>query len=655
MEQQLKQMVDFLHEFDWIYNFKLTDFFIDEVWENIPGEWAECLLSLSHEQLNQLPFGYMMDTWPVSFREFLQKSISFSSSRNCKTLETAVEIDPNIKRGMNPKKQHEVSKMAALVHDLVKDTGSDVIVDVGSGLGYLGQTLNKTYGHTVVGIEGKQSHTTGADKRVCSVDGVINITCELDNSAESMDNFKYIIKNLSDQGIIQNNRQSKARDITSADASGHIESADDTPKSHDNFSHDIGILKSDYLRKSSSSYLTDDLADNLKPSTAEDDCGCHGNKHSEIVCNSVDGCHTHQSSNSGAISKSRHSISSNNDRKPSICGNFCHGNRHTEKNSSSHRLNIGSMDNLTNDEKTSNICDACALSNHGDENHDFKNVEKMSDSCQNCVLSNYKHDHTNVNKTSHESCPLSEDKQTCDTSAPGHDFPSILMIGLHCCGDLTPTMMKFFSGLDNIKGLCCVSCCYHRMKYDETQKRFDNFPLSSRLKTVLENKQTWSLNSYAMRLAAQETRSRWRNQTTQDHEYHIKNVAYRGILEVFIKQESCDHSKLFRKLTRKGDMATFSTYVEAIVKRTTQNGYEGKIEGEKMKGKLEKIYSQYEKYFMYIEPFTALQVLMQPVLETLIYLDRLMWLEEHTHRTSVVSVFDDSISPRNLALIAVKT
>lgn len=49
-----------------------------------------------------------------------------------------MEIDPNIKRGMNPKKQHEVSKMAALVHDLVKDTGSDVIVDVGSGLvGYL--------------------------------------------------------------------------------------------------------------------------------------------------------------------------------------------------------------------------------------------------------------------------------------------------------------------------------------------------------------------------------------------------------------------------------------------------------------------------------------------------------------------------------------
>ncbi|CAC5359329.1 unnamed protein product [Mytilus coruscus] len=314
MERQLKQMVDFLHEFDWIYNFKLTDFFIDEVWENIPGEWAECLLSLSNEHLNQLPFGFMVDTWPESFREFLQKAISFSSSRNCKSLEKSVEIDPNIKRGMNPKKQHEVSKMAALVHDLIKDSGSDIIVDVGSGLGYLGQTLNKTYGHKVVGIEGKQSHTTSADKRVCSVDGVLNVTCELDNSTDSMDNFKYIIKKLSDQGIIHCNRKSQARDIISADNSGHFKSMDSSLKSHDNLSNDIGQLKSEYLSKSSSSNFTEDLPDSVKPSSADDDCGCHGNNHSEIVCDSVDGCHTCQSNNSDAISISSHSISSNNDQ-----------------------------------------------------------------------------------------------------------------------------------------------------------------------------------------------------------------------------------------------------------------------------------------------------------------------------------------------------
>ena len=31
--------------------------------------------------------------------------------------------------------------------------------------GYLGQVLHCNYGHSVLGLEGKQGHTTGADKR----------------------------------------------------------------------------------------------------------------------------------------------------------------------------------------------------------------------------------------------------------------------------------------------------------------------------------------------------------------------------------------------------------------------------------------------------------------------------------------------------------
>ena len=44
--------------------------------------------------------------------------------------------------------------------------------------------------------------------------------------------------------------------------------------------------------------------------------------------------------------------------------------------------------------------------------------------------------------------------------------PQVCMVGLHCCGDLTPTMLKCFRELDCIRSLCCVSCCYHRMKYN---------------------------------------------------------------------------------------------------------------------------------------------------------------------------------------------
>ena len=40
---------------------------------------------------------------------------------------------------------------------------------------------------------------------------------------------------------------------------------------------------------------------------------------------------------------------------------------------------------------------------------------------------------------------------------------NVCMIGLHCCGPLTPTMIELFLHCDSVKSLVCVSCCYHSM------------------------------------------------------------------------------------------------------------------------------------------------------------------------------------------------
>lgn len=65
-------------------------------------------------------------------------------------------------------------------------------------------------------------------------------------------------------------------------------------------------------------------------------------------------------------------------------------------------------------------------------------------------------------------------------SRPSTPQPRVCMVGLHCCGDLTPTMLKCFNDLDCIRSLCCVSCCYHRMKYDgkclQCHNMDDHFP-----------------------------------------------------------------------------------------------------------------------------------------------------------------------------------
>lgn len=43
----------------------------------------------------------------------------------------------------------------------------------------------------------------------------------------------------------------------------------------------------------------------------------------------------------------------------------------------------------------------------------------------------------------------------------------VCMVGLHCCGDLVPIMLRQFCALQEIKVLLCFSCCYHKMSLTE--------------------------------------------------------------------------------------------------------------------------------------------------------------------------------------------
>ena len=49
-----------------------------------------------------------------------------------------------------------------------------------------------------------------------------------------------------------------------------------------------------------------------------------------------------------------------------------------------------------------------------------------------------------------------------------------------------------------------------------------------------------------------------------------------------------------------------------------------------------------------------MQVLLQPVLETLIVVDRALYLMEAGVKVDVLPVFDEYVSPRNLAIIGIK-
>ena len=56
----------------------------------------------------------------------------------------------------------------------------------------------------------------------------------------------------------------------------------------------------------------------------------------------------------------------------------------------------------------------------------------------------------------------------CGLTLLGND--RVCLIGLHCCGDLTPTIMRWFSRSvtpPSLKALVVVGCCYHKMADSE--------------------------------------------------------------------------------------------------------------------------------------------------------------------------------------------
>jgi len=71
----------------------------------------------------------------------------------------------HLKEFMAAKKMHEVEIMAEFVADFSKYAGTDIIVDIGGGKGYLSSLLALAYNFNVLGIDSQSINSEGARNR----------------------------------------------------------------------------------------------------------------------------------------------------------------------------------------------------------------------------------------------------------------------------------------------------------------------------------------------------------------------------------------------------------------------------------------------------------------------------------------------------------
>ncbi|VDN98991.1 unnamed protein product [Rodentolepis nana] len=248
-----------------------------------------------------------------------------------------------------------------------------------------------------------------------------------------------------------------------------------------------------------------------------------------------------------------------------------------------------------------------------------------------------------------------------------------ILCGLHCCGDLSEAALKLFHVDSNAQGIVLVGCCYHKMSLRDSGCQNFSFPLSLKLRSALQRCPPSAEKSLkmtvALRLACQWSPQQWSHWTPSEIYEHRVRVFIRSLLEVHLNPRSAplENISSLKRLTRLPPVITLPSQsnlnsikqplpelndhwrsLEAIAK----SGSTARVDVEELiwltKGG--------DKVWDLLPGLTALQQLIQPLLEALILADRLWSLESCSEvgYASLVRLFDPFQSPRCMALVAVK-
>lgn len=228
----------------------------------------------------------------------------------------------------------------------------------------------------------------------------------------------------------------------------------------------------------------------------------------------------------------------------------------------------------------------------------------------------------------------------------------ILLCGLHTCGNLSSTLIHHFVSCKMVRILCNVGCCYNLLieeLYDEKSKLDENmeigFPLSTSLKEA-----KFSLGRNARMLASQ-----CQERTIKNKEFHL-SLFYRALLQVMLSHYSNVFSSQNSKILEfqvgrvSKNCQSFNDYVNKALKNL--NSKEINIDVNNLENYLH-AYSAYEKK---LKAFQLLRIILAPCIETLILLDRLLylWEQDCTEEAYIVCLFDSVISPRCYGIVAIK-
>ncbi|XP_025286585.2 protein RRNAD1 isoform X3 [Canis lupus familiaris] len=208
----------------------------------------------------------------------------------------------------------------------------------------------------------------------------------------------------------------------------------------------------------------------------------------------------------------------------------------------------------------------------------------------------------------------------------------LLLTGLHACGDLSVTLLRHFS-CPQVVALASVGCCY--MKLSDP----GGYPLSQwvaglpghELPYRLREGACHALEEYAERL--------------QKSGPGLRTHCYRAALETVIRGAQPE----LRRPGVQGIPRVHELKIEEYVRQGLRRvGLDPQLPLNL--AALQAHQAQENR----VVAFFSLALLLAPLVETLILLDRLLYVQEQGFYAELLPIFSPALSPRNLVLVATK-
>lgn len=188
------------------------------------------------------------------------------------------------------------------------------------------------------------------------------------------------------------------------------------------------------------------------------------------------------------------------------------------------------------------------------------------------------------------------------------------IVGLHSCGDLTPILMHLFVQCPNARFINVVGCCYMKLTTGIVSG-FGGYPMSE-----FFSARSHSLSYEALEIACHAVDT-YRERLCLGQYEELKVHCYRAVLEkILVKYWPHLRHTAVKSIKHSNNM-TFTEYVTlAFIKLGLKVPLED-LESEETRVNL----SQWKRVVI----FYTLRLLLAPLVETILLLDRLLYLQEH--------------------------